>query len=81
MKMSPIQKYAMRLLIANGKIQPPEPAAWQRMSGEIAEACLRPLGGIRAILETLPLPGRKPSPARQPNVIPVNSRRKSELER
>ena len=52
MKMSPMQKYAMRLLIASGQVRLPDRNAWTQLTSETAaEQCggsaeFRPFSGI-----------------------------------
>ena len=41
MKMSPMQKYAMRLLIASGQIRLPDRNAWTQLTSETAAEQLR----------------------------------------
>ena len=84
MKMSPMQKYAMRLLIASGQLRLPDRNAWTQLSSETATEQLRRFGGVQTILKDTVLPQRSSSAkeARLPasNSIPF-SPKKSELER
>ncbi len=53
MKPTPMQKYALRLLLAANKIEVPDDAAWQRLKSESAASTLSRFGGVyRAIKET-----------------------------
>lgn len=61
MKMSPMQKYAMRLLIASGQIWFPDRNAWSQLNSEAAAAQLRRFGGVQAILRNTVLPQRSSS--------------------
>lgn len=51
MKASPIQKYALRLLMAAEAIQPPKPASWNNLSSESADSFLAPFGGSTQAIE------------------------------
>lgn len=61
MKMSPMQKYAMRLLIASGQLRLPDRNAWTQLSSETATEQLRRFGGVQAILKDTVLPQRSSS--------------------
>lgn len=84
MKMSPMQKYAMRLLIASGQVRLPDRNAWTQLTSETAAEQLGIFGGVQAILRDTVLPQRSSStgeprlPASNP--IPF-SPKKSEVER
>ena len=84
MKMSPMRKYAMRLLIASGQLRLPDRNAWTLLSSETATEQLRRFGGVQTILKDTVLPQRSSSAkeARLPasNSIPF-SPKKSKLER
>lgn len=84
MKMSPMQKSAMRLLIASGQVRLPDRNAWSQLTSETAAEQLRRFGGVQAILKDTVLPQRSSSAkeARLPasNSIPF-SPKKSKLER
>ena len=84
MKMSPMQKYAMRLLIASGQVRLPDRNAWTQLTSETAAEQLRNFGGVPAILRDTVLPQRSSSAkeARRPvsKSIPF-SPKKPELER
>lgn len=84
MKMSPMQKYAMRLLIASGQVRLPDRNAWSQLNSETAAEQLRNFGGVQAILMDTVLPQRSSSTgeSRLPasKSIPF-SLEKSELER
>lgn len=84
MKMSPMQKYAMRLLIASGQVRLPDRNAWTQLNSEAAAAQLQRFGGVQAILRDTVLPQRSSSTgeSRLPasKSIPF-SPKKSELER
>ena len=84
MKMSPMQKYAMRLLIASGQVRLPDRNAWTQLNSEAAAAQLQRFGGVQAILRDTVLPQRRSSAgeSRLPasKSIPF-SPKKSELER
>ena len=84
MKMSPMQKYAMRLLIASGQVRLPDRNAWLQLTSEMAAEQLRRFGGVQAILMDTVLPQRSSSTgeSRLPasKSIPF-SLEKSELER
>ena len=56
MKMSPMQKYAMRLLIAGGRIRVPDQNSWATMTADRADEQLRRLGGMEAVLQKTVLP-------------------------
>jgi hypothetical protein len=63
MKPTPMQKYALRLLLAANRIEVPNDAVWQRLKSESAASTLSRFGGVyRAIKET-ELP-RKPVASR-----------------
>ena len=64
MKMSPMQKYAMRLLIAGGRIRIPDQNSWATMTADRADEQLRRLGGMEAVLQKTVLP-RRSSPGRK----------------
>ena len=53
MKMSPMQKYAMRLLIASGQVRLPDRNAWSQLTSETAAEQLRQFGGVQAILRRI----------------------------
>lgn len=84
MKMSPMQKYAMRLLIASGQVRLPDRNAWTQLTSETATEQLRQFGGVQAILRDTVLPQRSSStgesrfPASKSILF---SPKKSELER
>ncbi len=59
MKMTPMQKYAMRLLIADGRIPAPTNADWQNMTREAADEKLSKFGGLHSAIEQSPHPERK----------------------
>ena len=84
MKMSPMQKYAMRLLIVSGQVRLPDRNAWSQLTSEMAAEQLRNFGGVQAILRDTVLPQRRSSAeeSRLPasKSIPF-SLEKSELER
>lgn len=84
MKMSPMQKYAMRLLIVSGQVRLPDRNAWSQLTSEMAAEQLRRFGGVQAILRDTVLPQRRSSAeeSRLPasKSIPF-SLEKSELER
>ena len=84
MKMSPMQKYAMRLLIASGQVRLPNRNAWTQLTSETATEQLRRFGGVQTILRDTVLPQRRSSAgeSRLPasKSIPF-SPKKSELER
>lgn len=84
MKMSPMQKYAMRLLIVSGQVRLPDRNAWSQLTTEMAAEQLRRFGGVQAILRDTVLPQRRSSAeeSRLPasKSIPF-SLEKSELER
>lgn len=84
MKMSPMQKYAMRLLIVSGQVRLPDRNAWSQLNSETAAEQLRNFGGVQAILMDTVLPQRSSSTgeSRLPasKSIPF-SPKKSELER
>lgn len=84
MKMSPMQKYAMRLLIASGQLRHLDRNAWTQLTSETAAEQLRRFGGVQTILKDTVLPQRSSSAkeARLPasNSIPF-SPKKSKLER
>lgn len=84
MKMSPMQKYAMRLLIASGQLRLPDRNVWTQLTSETATEQLRRFGGVQAILKDTVLPQRSSSAkeARRPasNSIPFPPK-KSKLER
>lgn len=61
MKMSPMQKYAMRLLIASGQVRLPDRNAWTQLNSEAAAAQLQRFGGVQAILRNTVLPQRSSS--------------------
>ena len=61
MKMSPMQKYAMRLLIASGQVRLPDRNAWWQLTSEAATEQLRQVGGVQAILRNTVLPQRSSS--------------------
>ena len=61
MKMSPMQKYAMRLLIASGQVRLPDRNAWTQLPSETAADQLRQFGGVQAILRDTVLPQRSSS--------------------
>ena len=61
MKMSPMQKYAMRLLIASGQVRLPDRNAWSQLTSETAVEQLRRFGGVQAILRNTVLPQRSSS--------------------
>ena len=85
MKMSPMQKYAMRLLIASGQVRLPDRNAWTQLTSETAAAeQLRQFGGVQAILRDTVLPQRSSSTGE--SRLPASksilfSPKKSELER
>lgn len=84
MKMSPMQKYAMRLLIASGQLRLPDRNAWTQLSSETATEQLRRFGGVQAILRDTVLPQRSSSTGE--SRLPASksilfSPKKSELER
>lgn len=84
MKMSPMQKYAMRLLIASGQIRLPDRNAWTQLTSETATEQLRQFGGVQAILRDTVLPQRSSSTGE--SRLPASksilfSPKKSELER
>ncbi len=81
MRISPMQKYAMRLLMANGKIAIPQSQAWQQITGEVAERSLSSFGGIHSILQDMPLPKRQPKQSVFLNSnSPIVTRTKSDME-
>ena len=61
MKMSPMQKYAMRLLIASGQVRLPDRNAWTQLTSETAVEQLRRFGGVQVILRDTALPQRSSS--------------------
>ena len=84
MKMSPMQKYAMRLLIASGQVRIPDRNAWTQLTSETAVEQLRQFGGVQAILRDTVLPQRSSSTGE--SRLPASksilfSPKKSELER
>lgn len=84
MKMSPMQKYAMRLLIASGQVRLPDRNAWSQLNSEAAAEQLRNFGGVQAILMDTVLPQR--SSSAEESRLPASksipfSLEKSELER
>ena len=84
MKMSPMQKYAMRLLIASGQVRLPDRNAWSQLTTEMAAEQLRRFGGVQAILRDTVLPQR--SSSAEESRLPASksipfSLEKSELER
>ena len=84
MKMSPMLKYAMRLLIASGQVRLPDRNAWTQLNSEAAAAQLQRFGGVQAILRNTVLPQRSSSAGE--SRLPVSksipfSLEKSELER
>ena len=84
MKMSPMQKYAMRLLIASGQVRLPDRNAWTQLNSEAAAAQLQRFGGVQAILRNTVLPQRSSSTGE--SRLPASksilfSPKKSELER
>lgn len=84
MKMSPMQKYAMRLLIASGQVQLPDRNAWSQLTSETAAEQLWRFGGVQAILRNTVLPQR--SSSAEESRLPASksipfSPKKSEFER
>ena len=84
MKMSPMQKYAMRLLIASGQIRLPDRNVWSLLTSETAAEQLRRFGGVQTILRNTVLPQRSSSAGE--SRLPVSksipfSPKKPELER
>ena len=84
MKMSPMQKYAMRLLIASGQVRLPDRNAWAQLTSETTAEQLRLFGGVQAILRDTVFPQRSSSASesRLPASKSISfSPKKSELER
>ena len=50
MNASPIQRYALRLLIATEKIEPLEPREWRILQADSADSYLAPFGGISSAI-------------------------------
>lgn len=50
MNASPIQRYALRLLIATKKIEPLEPREWRILQADSADSYLAPFGGISSAI-------------------------------
>ena len=71
MKMSPMQKYAMRLLIAGGRIRVPDQNFWATMTADRADEQLRRLGGMEAVLQKTVLPRRSSRDASHEVRIPL----------
>ncbi len=85
MKMNPIQKYAMRLLIASGQVQIPDRVTWMHLTSETAEKYLGQFGGVQSVLQDTVL-SRQKSSAKESQLsvsssISFSSRKKSEFER
>lgn len=50
MNASPIQRYALRLLIATEKIESVEPLEWRKLQAGSADSYLTPFGGISSAI-------------------------------
>lgn len=83
MKASPMQKYALRLLLASNKLQASDAADWQRIKSESAESTLSRFGGTYQAIRETELPEKHmserpvaeaespaPTPAREFNIQP-----------
>ena len=81
MKMSPMQKYAMRLLIASGQIRLPDRNVWSLLTSETAAEQLRRFGGVQTILRNTVLPQRSSSAGLPASKSIPFSPKKPELER
>ncbi len=74
MKPTPMQKYALRLLLAANKIEVSDDVAWQRLKSESAASTLSRFGGVyRAIQETVLPKKRLPARSVQETGNPVSS--------
>ena len=84
MRATPVQKYALRLLMAAEKIQPPPAAEWQKLQSGVAEAFLAPFGGVAEAIRKTILPSEAISESASTGKNPENGqllpRNKSEIE-
>lgn len=82
MKATPMQKYAMRLLMAAERIQPPSPAIWNDLQQESADLCLASFGGYYRAVEETELKRKQSSPPKnnRPSTGQTIARKNSELE-